>query len=75
MQLARLSNNSTLTQVHATQDSHYLVLPILDSTVRVLGWLVYDTQKGELVQDEPFTDLMKARQYASDLADGKNPDG
>jgi hypothetical protein len=63
-------------QVHATEDSHYILVPIIDQTVVVKGWVIYDCIRGEVTKDEPFQDINKARSYLSNLADGKDsPDG
>ena len=59
----RMSHPRVLFQAHTTEDSRYVILPVLESASRITGWVVYDALQGEIEQDhhEPFGSLVEAK--------------
>lgn len=77
MRFIRLASTDVLVQVHASPDSRILLLPLIENS-QVTGWLVYDTNTGELACPEKTPDMpedysdgvwrrpFQARQWATD---------
>lgn len=67
----RLWSSNVLMQAHASPDSRFVILPIIEERSRITGWLVYDAERGELLtapdtSDEPWTQLHEARRWVLD---------
>ena len=65
----RLMSSSVLVQVFAAPDSRFLLLPVLEQRSQISGWLVYDTEKGELIDSpggEPWEHIHEARSWVID---------
>lgn len=45
----RLSSSNVLVQAHAAPDSRFMLLPVIERSARISGWLIYDTGEGKLV--------------------------
>lgn len=48
----RLTSSDVLVQVHVSPNSRYLILPVLERASVITGWLVYDTEKGRIVEPD-----------------------
>lgn len=62
----RMGSNNVLFQAHVSEDSHYVLLPVMERASQITGWLVYDTVTGMLYADEseePFPTQHQAREW------------
>lgn len=69
--MIRLGSSSVLFTAHATVDSRYVLLPIIESSSKIIGWRLYDSQEGQLLTDGPANGvwpiLHEARSYVQRL--------
>ena len=66
----KLGSSGVLMQVHAGEDSRFVLIPILNQPVEIVGWKVYDSTTGELITEGDgvpergeFPALHMAREY------------
>lgn len=69
MRFAKLTSSVVNFQVHASEDSHYAILPIYENTSRIVGWSIYDTITGKIKGE--FDTLTDAREWVNDLIETK----
>lgn len=63
----RLTSTNVVFQVHVSEDSRYVLLPILEKSSRITGWVVYDAIDGEVYtkDDDPFPTQFEARDWVN----------
>lgn len=64
MRFTRLSSSTSVFQAHASEDSKYVLLPVIEKAARITGWVVYETQLGD-VSDEIFPTINEAREWVN----------
>lgn len=60
---ARLASTFSPLQVHAREDSKFVILPVMDPAT-VKSWVVYDVQSGQIVTPKPFASFREAKGWA-----------
>lgn len=69
----KLGSSNVLLQVHAGEDSRFILMPVLSQPVEIVGWKVYDSTTGELITEGDgvpdngeFSALHLAREFVLD---------
>lgn len=62
MRFTRLSSSTSIFQAHASEDSKFVLLPIIEKASRISGWVVYKTQLGD-ISEEIFPTISEARNW------------
>lgn len=72
MVFSRLASSNVLAQCHASPDSRFILLPVIEKSSHIHGWTVYDTTTGQMLRPDVLTDgevdgvwdrLHKAREW------------
>lgn len=67
MRFTRLSSSTSIFQAHASEDSQYVLLPVIENAARITGWVVYESQLGD-VSEQVFPTINEAREFVTKQA-------